>query len=75
MDNQYNSIKQELVVDETIPTTSQSVLLVKDDPSLAKYFKMLKMGVVEQAVKLKMISEGVNPLLLELLYISTNKYF
>ncbi|KHJ76815.1 hypothetical protein OESDEN_23565 [Oesophagostomum dentatum] len=43
----------------------QNVLLVKDDPAFAKYFKMLKLGVVEPAVKLKMQSEGVDPAILE----------
>ncbi|TMW59450.1 hypothetical protein Poli38472_004519 [Pythium oligandrum] len=32
-----------------------------DDPTYAKYFKMLKMGLPEGAVRHKMVSEGVNP--------------
>ncbi|KAK6734436.1 hypothetical protein RB195_017929 [Necator americanus] len=43
----------------------QDLLIVKDDPAFAKYFKMLKLGVVEPAVKLKMRSEGVDPNLLD----------
>ncbi|CAD6195724.1 unnamed protein product [Caenorhabditis auriculariae] len=42
-------------------SSSSQSLLVRDDPIYAKYFKMLKMGVPEQAVKLKMHSEGVDP--------------
>ncbi|VDM56499.1 unnamed protein product [Angiostrongylus costaricensis] len=44
---------------------TKSVVLVKDDPAFTKYFKMLKLGVVEAAVKLKMQSEGVDPSLLD----------
>lgn len=36
-------------------------LRMQDDPRYAKYFRMLRLGVVEGAVKQKMISEGVNP--------------
>ncbi|KAE9416847.1 hypothetical protein Angca_006566, partial [Angiostrongylus cantonensis] len=44
---------------------TKCVVLVKDDPAFTKYFRMLKLGVVEAAVKLKMQSEGVDPSLLE----------
>ncbi|PIO68221.1 hypothetical protein TELCIR_09993, partial [Teladorsagia circumcincta] len=44
---------------------ASNVLLVKDDPAFAKYFRMLKLGVVEPAVKLKMHSEGVDPSILD----------
>nr|CDJ83681.1 Protein of unknown function DUF2360 domain containing protein [Haemonchus contortus] len=52
----------ELVIAANTPSNT---LLVKDDPAFAKYFKMLKLGVVEPAVKLKMQSEGVDPSLLD----------
>ncbi|VDN06925.1 unnamed protein product [Thelazia callipaeda] len=38
---------------------------VRDDPRYAVYFKMLRMGVPECAVKQKMVSEGVDPTLLQ----------
>ncbi|VDK55325.1 unnamed protein product [Cylicostephanus goldi] len=47
------------------PAAQQDVLLVKDDPAYAKYFRMLKLGVVEAAVKQKMQSEGFDPALLD----------
>ncbi|VDM42015.1 unnamed protein product [Toxocara canis] len=53
------------------PTTSSeqqphlSIVTVREDARYAKYFKMLRMGVVEAAVKQKMASEGVDPLLLD----------
>ncbi|KAK0393039.1 hypothetical protein QR680_000026 [Steinernema hermaphroditum] len=36
-----------------------------EDPMYAKYFKMLKMGVVEAAVKQKMIVDGLDPSVLD----------
>ncbi|KAK5980479.1 hypothetical protein GCK32_015141 [Trichostrongylus colubriformis] len=48
-----------------ISASGSNVLLVKDDPAFAKYFRMLKLGVVEPAVKLKMQSEGVDPSVLD----------
>lgn len=42
-----------------------NAVTVKDDPAFAKYFKMLKVGVSEQAVRQKMQSEGVDPSLLD----------
>ncbi|TKR57387.1 hypothetical protein L596_030863 [Steinernema carpocapsae] len=35
------------------------------DPSYIKYFKMLKMGVLEAAIKQKMIVEGIDPEILD----------
>ncbi|CAJ0607788.1 unnamed protein product [Cylicocyclus nassatus] len=46
-------------------SNTQQVLLVKDDPVYAKYFRMLKLGVLEAAVKQKMQSEGFDPALLD----------
>ncbi|RCN44357.1 kinase domain protein [Ancylostoma caninum] len=51
---------------EVAAVEQENVLLVKDDPALAKYFKMLKLGIVEPAVKQKMQSEGFDPALLEI---------
>ncbi|XP_060595148.1 WASH complex subunit 3-like [Ruditapes philippinarum] len=38
---------------------------VSQDPRFVKYFKMVKMGVPESAVKMKMSAEGLNPDLLD----------
>ncbi|GMS84228.1 hypothetical protein PENTCL1PPCAC_6403 [Pristionchus entomophagus] len=40
-------------------------MLVKDDPRYAKYLKMIKLGIQEEAVRLKMKSEGVDPSILD----------
>ncbi|RLN91148.1 hypothetical protein BBJ28_00020992 [Nothophytophthora sp. Chile5] len=39
---------------------------LQDDPTYAKYFKMLKMGLPEGAVRQKMLTENVDPRALEL---------
>ncbi|EGT56278.1 CBN-DDL-1 protein [Caenorhabditis brenneri] len=43
---------------------ASSVVLIKNDPTYSKYFKMLKMGVPEAGVIQKMESEGVDPSIL-----------
>ncbi|VBB27191.1 unnamed protein product [Acanthocheilonema viteae] len=49
-----------------VPSTKQKhYLLIRDDPRYAIYFKMLKMGVPECAVKQKMVSQGVDTALLQ----------
>ncbi|GMR36453.1 hypothetical protein PMAYCL1PPCAC_06648 [Pristionchus mayeri] len=40
-------------------------MVMKDDPRYTKYFKMVKMGIQEEAVRLKMKSEGVDPSILD----------
>lgn len=40
-------------------------MAAKDHPIMGKYFRMLKMGVPEPAVKQKMRSEGVDPAILD----------
>ncbi|CAI5442099.1 unnamed protein product [Caenorhabditis angaria] len=47
------------------PSPKIGEILNRDDPRYAKYFKMLKMGVVEQAVILKMRAENVDPTILQ----------
>ena len=44
---------------------SQDRLRIKDMPELQTYFKMLKMGVPHEAVKLKMARENVDVSLLD----------
>ncbi|KAF8362018.1 ddl-1 [Pristionchus pacificus] len=56
-ENKVNVEEEEVKVDE-------NRLLVKDDPRYSKYFKMVKMGIQEEAVQLKMKSEGVDPSIL-----------
>lgn len=41
-----------------------------DHPVYNKYFKMLKLGIPEQAIKIKMASEGVDPAFLRLYLLS-----
>jgi len=43
---------------------SSSMVPIREHPHYAKYFKMLKMGVPDMAVRQKMTSEGVDPSLL-----------
>jgi Subunit CCDC53 of WASH complex len=38
---------------------------LKDDPVYGKYFKMLKCGIPKEAVAHKMVSEGLNPAVLD----------
>uniref|UniRef100_A0A914BWG4 Uncharacterized protein n=1 Tax=Acrobeloides nanus TaxID=290746 RepID=A0A914BWG4_9BILA len=42
----------------------EPVVKIKDHPSYAMYFKMLKLGVPEAAVRQKMITEGIDPSIL-----------
>uniref|UniRef100_A0A915AJS9 WASH complex subunit CCDC53 n=1 Tax=Parascaris univalens TaxID=6257 RepID=A0A915AJS9_PARUN len=45
--------------------TSSSSIKVSEDVRYAKYFRMLKVGVVALAVKQKMASEGIDPSILD----------
>ncbi|KAI9916144.1 hypothetical protein PsorP6_016954 [Peronosclerospora sorghi] len=45
--------------------TSNQVMSVKDDPAFEKYFKLLKMGMPAEQVKLKMEAAGLNPNILD----------
>lgn len=38
-----------------------AVMTVSQDPRFKKYFTMLKVGVLEEAVRIKMRTEGLNP--------------
>ncbi|XP_059474879.1 WASH complex subunit 3 [Neocloeon triangulifer] len=42
-----------------------AAVLAEPDPQYTKFFKMVQFGVPPQAVKLKMISEGLDPNILE----------
>lgn len=44
----------------------QNVVKVKDDPAFAKFFKMLKIHLPRGAVEQKMLSEGVDPAVLDM---------
>ncbi|VDK49902.1 unnamed protein product [Anisakis simplex] len=46
-------------------STLHPVITIREDVRYEKYFKMLKMGVIEAAVKQKMVSEGVDPSFLD----------
>ncbi|EEY69379.1 formin-homology 2 domain-containing protein [Phytophthora infestans T30-4] len=47
------------------PPASQPQVKVKDDPSYAKFFKLLSMGAPAESVKAKMKMAGLNPDLLD----------
>ncbi|ETV96863.1 hypothetical protein, variant [Aphanomyces invadans] len=55
-----------LVSELNSTTTSPKPAVLKDDPIYAKYFKMLKLNIPEEAVRLKMKEHGVNEKALEL---------
>ncbi|KAG7158256.1 WASH complex subunit 3-like [Homarus americanus] len=52
-------------VDAEASAPAPSATPVSQDSRYAQYFRMLKMGVPDPAVRLKMSSEGVNPSLLD----------
>ncbi|OQV14699.1 putative WASH complex subunit CCDC53 [Hypsibius exemplaris] len=52
-------------VAQIVADAGSTVVTVQEDPIYAKYFRMQRMGVPAQAVKLKMQSEGLNPNLLD----------
>lgn len=43
------------------PPPAPAVMTVEQDPTFAKFFKMMRMGVPSDAVKHKMIAEGLEP--------------
>lgn len=47
------------------PVAPYVPLLVKNDPELAKYFKLQQMGMPSEQVKLKMSAEKLDPTLLD----------
>lgn len=50
----------------TIEEEAQNMMKLRDHPVYNKYFKMLRLGIPEAAVKIKMSTEGVDPSLLRL---------
>lgn len=54
------------LVSELAGPSSGSTVKLQDDPTYAKYFKMLKMGLPEGAVRQKMKTDGVNERALDL---------
>ena len=48
-----------------VEEVAKSITKVKDIPKMAEYFKMLRLGVPPNAVKLKMSRENINPDLLD----------
>nr|CAD2199647.1 unnamed protein product [Meloidogyne enterolobii] len=53
--------KEDHQPDEPLKNNRENETKAKDHPVFGKYFRMLKMGVPEAAVKQKMQSEGVDP--------------
>ncbi|XP_075065376.1 WASH complex subunit 3 isoform X2 [Mixophyes fleayi] len=56
--NDLNTLQKEEVQTDNVPTVSK-------DPRYARYLKMVQVGVPVMAIRNKMISEGLNPDLLE----------
>jgi hypothetical protein len=50
----------------TLTMTLVAVLLLKDDPKYAKYFRMLGMHLPKEAVAIKMQADGLDPAILEM---------
>uniref|UniRef100_A0A0D6R5M6 WASH complex subunit 3 n=1 Tax=Araucaria cunninghamii TaxID=56994 RepID=A0A0D6R5M6_ARACU len=48
------------------PTPEQHLQMLRDDPKLSRFVRMLQVGVPEQAVKRQMSIEGLDPDLLKL---------
>ncbi|POM72125.1 Formin-2 domain containing hypothetical protein, partial [Phytophthora palmivora] len=49
----------------SVPQATSGGTLVKDDEQYAKFFKLLKMGMPSEQIKLKMSASGLNPDLLD----------
>ena len=45
----------------TVEEPNEPVMTVSQDPRFKKYFTMLKVGVLEEAVRIKMKTEGLDP--------------
>ncbi|GMF54014.1 unnamed protein product [Phytophthora fragariaefolia] len=54
-----------MAVSDSLISPTSSSLKVKDDPSYAKFFKLLSMGAPAAAVKAKMVQAGLNGELLD----------
>ncbi|XP_010178194.1 PREDICTED: WASH complex subunit CCDC53 isoform X4 [Mesitornis unicolor] len=63
MDQQTNNIHEEGLQKTEVVT--ENVRTVAKDPRYARYLKMVQVGVPVMAIRNKMISEGLNPDLLE----------
>lgn len=62
------SIEVDVVSEEPVKdsgATEPVGIKAKDDPRYQKFFKMLRVGVLEPAVRLKMQNEGLDPNILE----------
>ncbi|XP_076967928.1 WASH complex subunit 3 isoform X4 [Tamandua tetradactyla] len=53
--------------------TAENILTVAKDPRYARYLKMVQVGVPVMAIKNKMISEGLDPDLLEVRHITVGR--
>lgn len=64
-----SGLKPELLDTPDAPFGDQGIIntttTVKDDPKYEKYFKLLKMGMPSEQVKVKMISDGLDPNVLD----------
>lgn len=64
MDN-FTQPEGQDVVDEAVAAPQPSGKPISEDPRFSQYFRMLRMGVPDPAIRMKMSSEGVDPSLLD----------
>lgn len=58
--------EQPIILEHSSPRAEEpSFTVMKDDPQFSRFFRMLRVGVPEKAVKLQMSLEGYDPSLLE----------
>ncbi len=60
-----SSSQQEGHEEEGIKAEQHTKQSLREDPTYAKYFKMMYVGVPVQAIKQKMMSEGIDPAILD----------
>lgn len=53
------------VVDAAADAPQPATKPISEDPRFSQYFRMLRMGVPDPAIRMKMSNEGVDPSLLE----------
>ncbi|XP_069829592.1 WASH complex subunit 3 [Dendropsophus ebraccatus] len=61
--SEQNSINDNALIKEEVP--AENIPTVAKDPRYARYLKMVQVGVPVMAIRNKMVSEGLNPDLLE----------
>ncbi|XP_044731488.1 WASH complex subunit 3 [Chrysoperla carnea] len=60
VDGNVSNVSENIKTDDNEKPVENGIR-IKDDPTYSKYFKMLHFGVQEEAVRLKMQAEGLDP--------------